>query len=266
MTNNKQIDEGQAITGGYTGKGAGLSGFVHPGVGPLYASPTGEELAEEQRSYDAHQAAGEAGYFDGTMGKFDLSRWFDQDYIPEGVLKKAVEDLTPGSELPLTIEGRRIGTAAILGRDEDGDTTASISFDVEMPEKYKVPSPAELLGEAAFSIWDMKPPVTTDHKVEFTLNAGGTVDGKVTCLAKEGAECRVWCDEGCDYVYDGHENHKLFDQGTCGQIPWFEDYVFDSYDGKTTPLRDGYVNLIWYGDGYTWNYANPINTTTEDTK
>lgn len=179
----KQIEEGQTTTavrrerdeivGGYTGKGAGLSGFVHPGVGPLYGFPTGEEIAEEQRSYDAHQEAGEAGYFDGA-GKIahhsspdgwyiQHAEYLDNDEMSKrvgGRIKEILEGVKPGTELPLTIDGRQVGSA-IIGEPEERGTTASISFDADMPDKYKVPSPAEFLGEAAFSVWDTKPPVAS---------------------------------------------------------------------------------------------------------
>ena len=95
------------------------------------------------------------------------------------------------------------------------------------------------------------------HRIEVTIDTDGGIDAAIVCDAPEGASCRTWCDEGCEFGTSEHwENHTLRDQGYCTQVEgWFDD-PFECYGGSTAPLRSGPVDLIWEGDYFTWRYAD----------
>lgn len=96
------------------------------------------------------------------------------------------------------------------------------------------------------------------HRVKVTLTQLYGVGVDIVCDAPEGASCRMWCDEGCEFGTLEHwENHTLRDQGYCTQTEgWFDEEPLELYAGPATELRSGPIDLIWDGDCFTWRYAD----------
>lgn len=96
------------------------------------------------------------------------------------------------------------------------------------------------------------------HTVSWTISQSW-IYGEVTCQASEGSACRLGCPFGCESWHCGHE---LVDQGECHALPWLhEDYLWTSYEGETTTVRDAPIEVRWTGDEYAWRY---VDRPTED--
>lgn len=106
----------------------------------------------------------------------------------------------------------------------------------------------------------MPEPTEYPHHLTVTIDRGGRVHWSITCVASEGADCRMWCDEDCEGNTPKHAEHVLRDQGTCGIAPYFEDsdLIPEMYDGDdTTELHSGPVHLTVNGEwDQTWEYAD----------
>jgi len=97
------------------------------------------------------------------------------------------------------------------------------------------------------------------HRVKVTISQINGIGMDMVCDAPEGAPCRMWCDEGCEFATPEHlANHRLRDQGYCTKTEgWFdEDDPIDLYVGPPTELRSGPVEVIWDDDHYTWRYSD----------
>lgn len=97
-----------------------------------------------------------------------------------------------------------------------------------------------------------------NHHLTVTIDWGGTIRWSIICDATEGAYCRMWCDEGCEYGGPEHDEHTLRDQGACGIVPFFDDgdLIPEAYVGKETELRSGPVVITACSTGECeWGYA-----------
>jgi hypothetical protein len=93
------------------------------------------------------------------------------------------------------------------------------------------------------------------HSVKWTID-GDQIYGAVTCHCVEGADCRMTCPDGCEaWILTGHE-HGLIDYGECLVVEWFDNVgLEDSHGPISEPLRDGFIDPEWDGDGWTWTYS-----------
>lgn len=93
------------------------------------------------------------------------------------------------------------------------------------------------------------------HSVSWVLNQDWC-EGTVTCHCSEGADCRMWCPQGCEsWSLTDHE-HELVDYGTCMVVEWLEaSGVLECHLGKHAPV-DGFITPEYDGDGWTWTYAD----------
>ena len=93
--------------------------------------------------------------------------------------------------------------------------------------------------------------VAWEHTYEF-------IDGKVTCHAAEGADCRLVCSENCESWIVGDHPHELIDHGCCLFVEWMEaeDGVALAYCGASHPVVNGFIEIEYHDDHYTWSYAD----------
>lgn len=98
--------------------------------------------------------------------------------------------------------------------------------------------------------------MTNPHRIEVTIEPRWGIRARLLCDAPVGAQCRLWCDKGCDSAGEDHADyHELSDTGYCIKTEaWFDDEPFELYHGDEHPLRSGPVELEWQGDTYTWAY------------
>lgn len=81
----------------------------------------------------------------------------------------------------------------------------------------------------------------------------GELSFKFRCAEEEGAPCRLWCDEGCEYADEAHESHKLVDQGECTPVVWLENS-----DGDKDEQMNGRFEVElpakfeWEGEDYSF--------------
>lgn len=101
------------------------------------------------------------------------------------------------------------------------------------------------------------------HRIEVTLapSLGGEVNFHGVCDAPVGTICRLWCNESdCEDGGNGnHDNHELFDQGSCGYIESLNgdpSYIPEMYTGPEVPLHSGHIDLSADMDGVTWEYSH----------
>lgn len=82
------------------------------------------------------------------------------------------------------------------------------------------------------------------------------IEGRVTCHATEGADCRVQCLDGCESWSAVDHEHPLVDQGTCNFVEWMEaaDSVTEAHVGDHA-LVDGFIDPEWDDDHYVWSYV-----------
>lgn len=99
---------------------------------------------------------------------------------------------------------------------------------------------------------------TSQHRIDISIDTDGAIHGEISCTAPAGADCRLWCDHGCDtHGGDGcGKGDALSDQRYCVSTSgWFDNDVFDLYAGPRAPLRSGLVDILWEGDYSTWTYS-----------
>jgi hypothetical protein len=101
----------------------------------------------------------------------------------------------------------------------------------------------------------------SDHFLEVVIERD-YIHTSVVCRAVEGAECRMWCNNGCEthptYGEDDEPvKEDLFDQGTCLRTPYLEMVAIEeAYVGPDNePLRSGEIDLVWQGDWYGWQFS-----------
>jgi hypothetical protein len=96
--------------------------------------------------------------------------------------------------------------------------------------------------------------VAPTHSMRLTIEVGSVV-ADWTCIADEGAACRMTCPEGCETWDDDHWPHRLVDKGECNAVEWLDNDAWDeTYGGDPEHLRSGPVEVWWNGDGYSWRY------------
>jgi hypothetical protein len=105
------------------------------------------------------------------------------------------------------------------------------------------------------------------HRLEVEISGGhshglrGDITFKGVCDAKEGAPCRMWCnDPDCrEEAGDNHDKHVRVDQGECGVIGTLNadpSMIPELYEGPKAPLRSGFIDLVQDIDGVTWLYGH----------
>jgi hypothetical protein len=95
------------------------------------------------------------------------------------------------------------------------------------------------------------------HWVEMEFDGESCVTARFICVAPRGADCRMWCNEGCDYDDEEHEEHELWDQGSCRIVDHLNDTEYqDSYHSMepVTP-HSGPIIAEWDDpDTIYWRY------------
>lgn len=91
------------------------------------------------------------------------------------------------------------------------------------------------------------------HSVAWTLD-DDWLNGKITCHAAEGADCRLICREDCESWNVANHEHPLFDAGKCLVVEWLNEAgVLESHIGSHAPV-DGFITPEFH-DGYLWSYS-----------
>ena len=114
---------------------------------------------------------------------------------------------------------------------------------------------------------------------EMTVTHGPRMGGAeytVTCLEREGAGCRLVCEQGCDewstvrrdehgpfhLVNDNPADepvrHRMTDNGQCNAVDWLRNDdagIADLGPGSGFEIARFPVRVSWTGDGYGWEKA-----------
>ena len=119
--------------------------------------------------------------------------------------------------------------------------------------------------------------MASGHTIAWTLYDYGLVEGVVTCHEPEGAVCRSACEGACetwsecDYCAETEHLPRegrhcadcgmgIYDTGACGVRVWAEnDGANETYEGSTTPLRDGPIRWWWTCGYVAWAYAEAVD-------
>ena len=93
------------------------------------------------------------------------------------------------------------------------------------------------------------------HSIAWTIE-GDWITGKLICVAPEGADCRLVCEQGCETVPCTGEDHRLVDGGSCNAAVWINETGPQEAHGGDSPetLRDGPVDVWWSGTSWRWAY------------
>ena len=104
----------------------------------------------------------------------------------------------------------------------------------------------------------------------------GGAEYTVTCLEREGAGCRLVCEQGCDewstirrdehgpfhLVNDDPSDepvqHRMTDNGQCNAVDWLRNDdagIADLGPGSGFEIARFPVRVSWAGDGYRWEKA-----------
>lgn len=126
-------------------------------------------------------------------------------------------------------------------------------------------------------------PDQTGHTVEWTLEAGYGVHGKLVCHEPEGADCRLVCPKGCElYMIERDERGpyhmayvpvevSLTEQQRHDLTPYLPGCVVvewgaesggpgELYDGEDCPPRNGPIEVWWESEEMHWRYPDPEPT------
>ena len=114
---------------------------------------------------------------------------------------------------------------------------------------------------------------------EMTVTHGPRMGGAeytVTCLEREGAGCRLVCEQGCDEwstvrrdehgpfhlvnddPADEPVQHRMTDAGQCSVVDWLRNDdagIADLGPGSGFEIARFPVRVSWAGDGYGWEKA-----------
>ena len=114
---------------------------------------------------------------------------------------------------------------------------------------------------------------------EMTVTHGPRMGGAeytVTCLEREGAGCRLVCEQGCDEwstvrrdehgpfhlvnddPADEPVQHRMTDNGQCNAVDWLRNAdaeIADPGVGSGFEIARFPVRVLWAGDGYRWEKA-----------
>ena len=114
---------------------------------------------------------------------------------------------------------------------------------------------------------------------EMTVTHGPRMGGAeytVTCLEREGAGCRLVCEQGCDEwstvrrdehgpfhlvnddPADEPVQHRMTDNGQCNAVDWLRNDdagIADLGVGSGFEIARFPVRVSWAGDGYGWEKA-----------
>ena len=114
---------------------------------------------------------------------------------------------------------------------------------------------------------------------EMTVTHGPRMGGAeytVTCLEREGAGCRLVCEQGCDEwstvrrdehgpfhlvnddPADEPVQHRMTDNGQCNAVDWLRNDdagIADLGPGSGFEIARFPVRVSWAGDGYRWEKA-----------
>ena len=114
---------------------------------------------------------------------------------------------------------------------------------------------------------------------EMTVTHGPRMGGAeytVTCLEREGAGCRLVCEQGCDEwstvrrdehgpfhlvnddPADEPVQHRMTDNGQCNAVDWLRNDdagIADLGPGSGFEIARFPVRVSWAGDGYGWEKA-----------
>ena len=104
----------------------------------------------------------------------------------------------------------------------------------------------------------------------------GGAEYTVTCLEREGADCRLVCEQGCDEwstvrrdehgpfhlvnddPADEPVQHRMTDNGQCNAVDWLRNAdaeIADPGVGSGFEIARFPVRVLWAGDGYRWEKA-----------
>ena len=104
----------------------------------------------------------------------------------------------------------------------------------------------------------------------------GGAEYTVTCLEREGAGCRLVCEQGCDEwstvrrdehgpfhlvnddPADEPVQHRMTDNGQCNAVDWLRNAdaeIADPGVGSGFEIARFPVRVLWAGDGYRWEKA-----------
>ena len=104
----------------------------------------------------------------------------------------------------------------------------------------------------------------------------GGAEYTVTCLEREGADCRLVCEQGCDEwstvrrdehgpfhlvnddPADEPVQHRMTDAGQCSVVDWLRNDdagIADLGPGSGFEIARFPVRVSWAGDGYGWEKA-----------
>ena len=114
---------------------------------------------------------------------------------------------------------------------------------------------------------------------EMTVTHGPRMGGAeytVTCHEREGADCRLVCEQGCDEwstvrrdehgpfhlvnddPADEPVQHRMTDNGQCNAVDWLRNAdaeIADPGVGSGFEIARFPVRVLWAGDGYRWEKA-----------
>lgn len=98
------------------------------------------------------------------------------------------------------------------------------------------------------------------HSIHLSIGNGGLESVEWRCHQPPDADCRAWCEkpeceEGCTNYLAHRRDWKHSDQ--CLQLVFLEEGGTwdEQYEGPTTDVRSGPIELMWRGDCYSWSYA-----------
>lgn len=107
---------------------------------------------------------------------------------------------------------------------------------------------------------------STDHFIHVYFDDRGWLTVEWKCEADATADCRahcsaVECEDGCQ-DYEAHRpswlpnSDSITEEIYCGQMVYLEEGgTFDElYNGPSTDVRSGPIELDWDGHGYRWHY------------
>lgn len=94
------------------------------------------------------------------------------------------------------------------------------------------------------------------HSVVWVIN-DDSIEGVVQCNAVEGADCRMWCPDGCESWNLTDHEHTLVDYGSCLFVEWMDnasDGVLGAHRGSHA-VESGCIQIEWDDDAWTWSYS-----------
>lgn len=97
-----------------------------------------------------------------------------------------------------------------------------------------------------------------DHEFTITVSQWGVLFN-AECHAKEGADCRLECSEGCA-EWDEYHDHQMVEAGRCLIAEWICEQQEDCLRAEYV-IYKGKARDLEFNEG--WNVWLPLNEATE---